>query len=231
MAQGQKEHIKLDKTKYQHGSIRERIEALFLDNLGKVITREQIIEVAKDPRTGKEPENWHQRLSELRTDAGYTIHSHRDRRDLSLQEYVMPSAVKRASAAKRVLPTKTAWAKVLLRANGTCEWSEGGPKCGLRDGDIDPVGGGTVRLTPDHKAPHSVNPASDPDDENAWQALCARHQVVKKNFWDNTTGNLNYHALIQAAGKADKQLVFEFLLDHYGFVAETDGSLKKIARR
>jgi hypothetical protein len=86
----------------------------------------------------------------------------------------------------------------------------------LQNGDIDPVGGGTVRLTPDHKAPHSVDPASDPADPNAWQALCARHQVVKKNFWDNTTGKLNYYALIQAASKADKQLVFDFLLDHFG---------------
>jgi len=224
---GKKEYIKLDRKKYQQSSIRQRIEALFLDNLGKVITREQIIEVAKDPTTGTEPENWHQRLSELRTDAGYTILSHRDRRDLSLQEYLMPTATKRAAAGKRVVPTTDAWAKVLIRANGACEWGEGSAKCGLHDGDIDPVGGGTVRLTPDHKAPHSVNPASDPADPNAWQALCARHQVVKKNFWDNSTGKLNYYALIQAASKADKQLVFDFLLDHFGFHIDASGSLKK----
>jgi hypothetical protein len=42
---------------YRQKTIRERIKALFLDNIGKVITREQIIEVAKDPGTGKEPEN------------------------------------------------------------------------------------------------------------------------------------------------------------------------------
>lgn len=226
-AQLKKEYAKLDKRKYRQGSIRERIEALFLNNLGKVITREQILEVAKDPTTGVEPENWHQRLSELRTDAGYTILSHRDRSDLSLQEYVMPTADKRAAAAKRVIPTREAWAKVLKRAKGKCEWGEGSAACGLKDGDLDPVGGGTVRLTPDHKAPHSVNPASDPEDPKAWQALCARHQVVKKNFWDNSTGKLNYHALIQAAGKGDKQLVFAFLLDHYGFLVEADGTIKK----
>ena len=50
---------------YTQRSIRARIEAFFLDNLGKVATREQLIEVATDPVTGRQPENWHQRLSEL----------------------------------------------------------------------------------------------------------------------------------------------------------------------
>ena len=54
-----------------------RIEAFFLDNLGKVATREQLIEVSTNPTTGRSPENWHQRLSELRTDKGYTILSWR----------------------------------------------------------------------------------------------------------------------------------------------------------
>jgi len=58
---------------YLQKTIRERIKALFLDNLGKTVTREQIMEVSKDPKTGRTPENWHQRLSELRTDEGYTI--------------------------------------------------------------------------------------------------------------------------------------------------------------
>lgn len=60
---------------YLQSSIQARIEAFFLDNLGKVATREQLIEVATDPRTGKSPENWHQRLSELRIDKGYTAGS------------------------------------------------------------------------------------------------------------------------------------------------------------
>ena len=55
------------KKKYKQKSVRARIEALFLDNVGKIVTREQIQEVAADPKTGKVPENWHQRLSELRS--------------------------------------------------------------------------------------------------------------------------------------------------------------------
>ena len=67
---------------YRQASVRARIEAFFLDNLGKVATREQIIKVATDPETGRIPENWHQRLSELRTDKGYTILSWRNRGNL-----------------------------------------------------------------------------------------------------------------------------------------------------
>lgn len=58
---------------YEQPSIRARLEAFFLDNLGKVAT---------NPKTGRVPENWHQRLSELRTDKGYTILSWRNRGDL-----------------------------------------------------------------------------------------------------------------------------------------------------
>jgi hypothetical protein len=50
---------------YTQRSVSARIEALFLDNLGKVITREMIIEVATNPKTGKVPENWHQRRMAL----------------------------------------------------------------------------------------------------------------------------------------------------------------------
>jgi hypothetical protein len=55
----------------------------FLDNIGKILMREQIIEAATDPVTARQPENWHQRLSELRTDDGYTILSWRNRGDLN----------------------------------------------------------------------------------------------------------------------------------------------------
>lgn len=87
---------------YPQKSIRERIRALFLDNIGKVVTREQILEVAKDPVTGRVPENWHQRLSELRTDEGYTILSWRNQGYLKVSEYLMPTSRKRPKAAKRV---------------------------------------------------------------------------------------------------------------------------------
>lgn len=202
--------------KYTEKSVRKRIEAFFLDNIGRVATREQIMEVATDPTTGRTPENWHQRLSELRTDYGYTILTWRNRGDLRVSEYLMPTKTKRKNAGKRVTIKPTTWQQVLRRADYRCEWEEGEEVCGLRDGDIDPVGGGTVKLTPDHKRPHAVDPKADPTDPDAWQALCGRHQVVKKNYWDHTTGWLNVYAIVQAASETEKRRVYRFLQEYFG---------------
>ena len=200
---------------YRQRSIRARIEAFFLDNLGKVATREQLIEVATDPETGRVPENWHQRLSELRTDRGYTILSWRNRGDLRVSEYMMPNAERRATAARRTRPTATTWRKVLADHDHRCAWTEGGVACGLRDGDIDPVGGGTVKLTPDHRTPHALHAEADPRDPSKWQPLCGRHQVMKKNYWDDETGWLNVMAIVQSASEEQKRQVFEFLTRYF----------------
>lgn len=204
------------KRNYKQTTVKKRIEALFLDNIGNILTREQIIEVAKDPETGKAPENWHQRLSELRTDDGYAILSWRNQGYLRVSEYLMPTADKRKGAGKRTRPDGHTWEQVLERSNFACEWSEGGLRCGLKSGEVDPIGGGTVRLTPDHRTPHSVDPLADPTDPSAWQALCGRHQVMKKNYWDDSTGWINVYAVLQAASANDKRKVYEFLKKYFG---------------
>ena len=200
---------------YTQRSIRARIEAFFLDNLGKVVTREQLIEVATDPNTGRVPENWHQRLSELRTDHGYTILSWRNRGELRMSEYMMPNAEKRSTASKRNRPTSATWRAVLDLYDRRCAWEEGAATCGLRDGDIDPVGGGTVKLTPDHKMPHSIYADADPKDVSKWQPLCGRHQVMKKNYWDDESGWLNVPAIVQSASEAQKREVYDFLKRYF----------------
>ncbi len=212
---------------YEQKSVKKRIEALFLDNIGKIIDREMIIKAARDPKTKKEPENWHQRLSELRTDDGYTIMSWRNRGDLKVQEYLMPQANRRETARKRVKPTAASWGEVLKRANFACEWTEGGYYCGLHEGDIDPIGGGRVKLTPDHKNPHCLNPDADPDDSTQWQALCGRHQITKKNYWDTITGKMNVHAIIQAATRQEKESAFRFLLEYFGYILDENGEINK----
>ncbi len=211
----EKTYAKINPKKYKQDSIKKRIEAAFLDNIGKILTRADVISVARDPINGTEPENWHQRLSELRTDDGYTILSKRDRKDLKVDEYLMESPKKRKSAQKRLQISPATWQAVLERANFTCEWVEDGIPCKLQDNHADPIGGGTVRLTPDHKTPHSINPKSDPKDPNCWQALCGRHQVMKKNYWDNTTGKMNLVAIIQAASLNEKKLVYAFLKKYF----------------
>ena len=187
-----------------------------MENVGRVATREQIIEVATDPKTGRQPENWHQRLSELRIDYGYTILSWRNRGDLRVSEYLMPSAERRDTTGRRVRPTVEAWREALELAELRCAWEEDNQPCGLRQGDIDPVGGGTVRLTPDHRQPHSLNPNADPEDPSKWQPLCGRHQVMKKNYWDDETGWLNVIAIAQSASESEKRRLYEFLKSYFG---------------
>jgi hypothetical protein len=202
--------------KYPQRSIRERIEAFFLDHVGQIVTREQIQAVAADPVTGKVPENWHQRLSELRTDAGYTIQSWRDSADLKMSQYRLVSAEKRTTAGQRVRIHPATWQAVLERAGHACEWEDSGQRCSLQEGTIDPVSGGTVRLTADHKTPHASQPVADANDPSAWQALCGRHQVVKKNFWDHGTGKLNVYAIVHSAPRAVKREIYEYLRAFFG---------------
>jgi hypothetical protein len=204
------------KRTYNQSSIKKRIEAFLLDNIGHIVTREMLVEVSKDPTSGKEPENWHQRLSELRTDEGYTILSKRDLSFLSVDEYILESAQKRPQASGRVTPSAETWAAVLARANNCCEWNEGGVSCGLHDGDNDPIGGGTVKLTADHKTPHSINPNADPLNPEAWQALCGRHQITKRNYWDSNTGKINTVAIVQAAPRNDKETIYNNLKRYFG---------------
>ena len=201
---------------YLQRSILARIEAFFLDNLGKVATREQLIEVSTNPTTGRSPENWHQRLSELRTDKGYTILSWRNRGDLRISEYMMPNSERRPTASRRTRPTSKTWKRVVTDHHYRCAWIESGISCGLRNGDIDPVGGGTVKLTPDHRTPHALHAETDPNDPSKWQPLCGRHQVMKKNYWDDETGWLNVVAIVQSASEEQKREVFTFLKRYFG---------------
>lgn len=192
------------------GSVISRIEMCLLAHVGEIVTRKDLEAVADGA------ENWHQRLSELRTDHGYTIQTNRDRPGVLFPgEYVLVSADKRAVVAKRVMPTAVTWSKVLERSSNACEWSEDGSACLLPDGAIDPVGGGTVRLTPDHLTPHSVHAEADRSNPDEWGALCGRHQVMKKNYWDSRTGKFNLMAVVQAASKKEKELVYAMLREMF----------------
>jgi hypothetical protein len=204
------------KGEYNYNSGQERIKQFFFDNVGKVVTTEQLQEVAS-MNHDRRYENWHQRLSELRTDKGYTILSRRDRDWLNQGEYVMPHKEQADRASKRTYIEDDTLEEVLERADYACEWPEG---CDLSDGDIDPVSGGKVELQPDHKIPHDSDKQVEPDNPDHWQALCGRHQVMKKNYWDDTTGKLNYYAIVQSAPKEEKEKIYDYLQRYFGDKAD-----------
>jgi hypothetical protein len=193
-------------------NVRGRIRAFLIKNVGKVVTRKQIQEAAKDPQTGIEPENWHQRLSELRVDEGYDILSWRDRAKLKPGEYVLKSGTPKRIAKPREYLSAEEKEKLFTRDKHCCQW----PDCSLVAGATDPIGGGTVVLTADHRSPHSLVDGQWTGTLDDWQTLCARHQQEKKNFIDDRTGRKNLRELVRSAGKAEKRLIFEDLKAYFG---------------
>jgi len=129
-------------------SIRRRIAAVILDNLGKVVAREQLIEGAIDPRTGRRPENWHQRVLELHIAKGYTILSWCNRGELRIAENLMPTDQRIEIAARHPRPTADTGEKVLSIYDRRHARTESDICCGLRDGDSDPLVGGDGRARP-----------------------------------------------------------------------------------
>ncbi|WP_256000755.1 hypothetical protein [Klebsiella pneumoniae] len=64
--------------------------------------------------------------------------------------------------------------------------------------------------------PHSIDPATDVNDPKMWQALCGRHQVMKKNYWDSNNGKINVIGILQSVNEKQKNDALEFLLNYYG---------------
>jgi len=198
-------------TKKKSNNVRGRIRDFLVRNIGKVVTRQQIQEAATDPDTGKVPENWHQRLSELRVDEGYDILSWRDREGLKLGQYLLESANPKRVAKPREYLTAEEKSKLFARDGHRCQW----PGCSLAAGATDPTGGGSVVLTADHKSPHSLADGQWTGTLDDWQTLCARHQQEKKNFIDDRTGRKNLRELVRAAGKEEKRVIFEDLKEYF----------------
>lgn len=193
-------------------NVRARIRSFLIANVGTVVTREEIQEAARDPVTRKVPENWHQRLSELRVDEGFDILSWRDRATLKPGQYVLRSATPTRVAKPREHLTEAERALLFARDEHRCQW----PGCGLSSGAVDPVGGGTVVLTADHRSPHSLAGGVWTGTLEDWQTLCARHQQEKKNFFDDRTGRKNLRELVRSAGREEKALIYGDLKAYFG---------------
>ena len=72
----------------------------------------------------------------------------------------------------------------------------------------------------------TLNPDADPSDQTQWTALCGRHQVTKKNYWDSATGKMNTYAIVQFATRPEKEMIFKFLLEYFGYEMDEKGGIK-----
>lgn len=195
----------------KRSSVKSRIREFLIEHVGVVVAREEIQEAARDPETGKVPENWHQRLSELRVDEGYDILSWRDRKQLRPGEYLLEVAQPTRAPKPRKYLNKKDKQELFERDGYACQW----PDCELRHGDTDPVGGGKVVLTADHRSPHSLPGSNWTGTLEDWQTLCARHQQDKKNLIDDRTGRRNVRELVRVAGEDVKRQIYEDLMTYF----------------
>ena len=81
---------------YNQRSARARIEAFFLDNVGLIATKEQVMGVSRNQKTGVLPWHWHADFVEFIHDSGYTICSIANRKGLKMDEYLMPTGEREA---------------------------------------------------------------------------------------------------------------------------------------
>lgn len=193
-------------------SVKSRIREFLIENVGRIVTREEIQEASRDPETGKIPENWHQRLSELRVDEGYDIFSWRDRQALKPGQYLLENPEPARIAKPRAYLNKQEKEELFSRDAFTCQW----PECELSQESIDPVGGGKVVLTAEHVSPHSLPDGKWTGTLDDWQTLCARHQQEKKNLVDDRTGRKNVRELVKVSGEELKRQIYQDLKDYFG---------------
>ena len=54
---------------------------------------------------------------------------------------------------------------------------------------------------------------------------------MKKNYWDSSTGKMNVYAIIQSSTTIEKEIVFKFLLDYFGYVVDAKGIITKFVSK
>lgn len=187
----------LEIAKGRRMSMKNRLEYTFTRNLKTVFQSSQLAEISGGTR-------WHQRKSELVIDHGYTIHTGSTLESLAKQEYVMmDSGRQRVEVLQRLVPSDAC--KIQIDSRSTvCEWKLDGTWCGETD-----------RLQYDHINPHSLS-TPDPQDVNrpeAWQRLCERHNLKKRNYFAN--GRLQMLPAIRDASKSEKRAVYDFLHEFF----------------
>jgi len=146
------------KKKPKKGS-RARILAFLLDNMERVVNKDEIRAAAADAS------EWARRLRELRDEHGYQILSHNDRRELKPGEYLLETD-KRIPAMPRAISKETR-GFVLERNGYTCQM------CGAGASDPDPFHPGQkIRLTMGHIIDKSKGGKDTPDNLRATCTNC-----------------------------------------------------------
>lgn len=172
-------------------SIKERFRYLFTHNLRRRFSRDQLQEVA-----GRDKPRWHQRISELRTDDGYTI---KQARHENTSWYAMPHADCRDMTASR-FPLDKYRDGLIERDGDTCAL------CCVKDGEMSERTTTKVTLQPDHIIPHAHG---GKDSMSNLQLLCQPCNLFKKEHYRPPEKTVL--AAVSLADRHTKLLVYEKL--------------------
>lgn len=190
------------------GGARQRILELFLSNVGRKVTKEEIVEVARISE-------WARRVRELRDEMGYPIRSNKDRpKELKPGEYVLESSTPNPTARARHI-RKDQWFRILSRDRHICL------SCGRTAGDLHPTDPSrTVKLVVDHIHPISTSEkyGVDPYADESLQTLC---DFCNEGKWNKFVGKIgearaNLQALVRHAPLEEQRRVYEYLKTVFG---------------
>lgn len=177
-------------------SARARIRQYLLNNVGRIVTKEELRAAAGNPT------EWARRVRELRQEEGFQILSHIDREDLRPGQYVLVSPEPLPSAPRTL--TARLRRQILERDGGTCQM------CGSAAGE--PSGcapGRRCRLQVDHIIP--LNQGGSDSPENL-RAVCAEFNRERADVVNPASGTaIAAVASIRRLPRNVQREVFEFL--------------------
>lgn len=179
---------------------RTKLRAYFEDNVGVVITSDQLREVAGISE-------WARRVRELRDEEGMRILTHNDREDLKPNEYMLESLEPREVVARGV--SGRLRRQILDRDGSTCQI------CGAAAGEesgCEP--GRKCKLQIDHIVPISQGGT---DDEHNLQAVCVWYNKNKANLKLPTSRDaISVLSLVRRQPRNVQLEVYQFLHRKFG---------------
>lgn len=175
-------------------SARDKIRDFFLQNVGKVITTQEIRRVAGISEYAR-------RIRELRDEEGFRILSHKDRTDLKPGQYLLET-IEKNIVIKRSIPLSLR-NEILARNGYTCK------HCGATAGDPDPYNPGRkLTLHIDHDIPISQGGKNHPDN---LRTLCSACNQGKSNIQPASENARNLLARIRRSPMSVQREVYEAL--------------------
>lgn len=171
---------------------RDKIRLFLEANVGKIVTTDQISEVAGI-------RDYQRRIRELRGEEGMQILSYRDRQDLKPTEYILVSMERHPRFSHRI--DKTQRARIIERNGLTCGM------CGATAGEPDPYNPSRkITLHVDH-----VHPDEPTTDENL-RTLCHNCNEGRSNLVIPPTPNtLSVLRTIRRLSREDQKRLYEEL--------------------